>query len=217
MKHISLSIFCSSVVLLLAACQKTEHLEGKVTDIKTGKVISGVVLDLSYTYSQEGSFRIGNGTVTSDSNGEFTYSTDQGDYVEGNIGVSYARKNGYSSTVFKESIEETGKRCSNVQIGMLPLGGYLKLSIQNEAGIQDKIYVEVISPCEQQVDPSGGSYRLNIWPLVLPQGITKLTTMGMCTGDTSVVRWRFAPSGVWAHTDQVLIKSVDTTFFKIVY
>jgi len=214
MKHISFLIFCSSV--LLVACQKTEHLEGKVTDIKTGKAISGVDLNLSYTYSQEGAYRLGGGTATSDKNGEFSYSTDQGDYVEG-IRVAYVSKRGYSTTVFKQSIEETGKRCSHVQVNLLPIDGYLKLSIKNESGTQDEIYVEVVSPCEQQIDPVDGSHRLHTWPLVLPQGGTKLTPMGMCAGDTAIVRWRFEPSGAWLQANQVLIKSVDTTFFQIIY
>lgn len=202
-------------LLLTAACKKDSCIEGTVTDVKTGKPIAGVSLSLSYTFSQEGSYRTGGGSAETDGSGSFSFTADQGDYVVWGIRVSYAIMKGYSS-VFSSKTEEN-KGCDHLDIKMLPLDGMLKLTILNETGMHNSLFAEVFIPCEYALDPSEGSHRNGLSPLMLQKGKSHTRVIGSCIGDTIPIRWRFSESGPWFRTDSVFIKTADTTFFKIVY
>ena len=208
-------LFLSLLSLLLsAACKKGSCIEGTVTDIKMNKPISGAQITLQYQVSESGSSVSHSEVVVSDDSGQFSFSAEEKSSED--ISVAAAFKGGYSR-VYEEKWDNKGKGCSDAQIKMTPLDGVLKLTIQNETGLHDTMLVEIFNKCEYQFQKNWVVRSTQPRYLMLPKGGTHVQIFPTCVGDSSAVQWRLTKSGPWLHTDSVLVKTADTTFFKIVY
>ena len=182
-----------------------------MTDIKTGKPISGARVGLQYYYFETGSRKPQGATVSTDGSGEFSYAAEKNP-SEG-IGVWEVQKEGYAS-VFDSEREKGG--CDNVQIKLVPYDGLLKLNITNQTGTYNSAYVEVASNCSASYgyDPYQHSPP---YPLALLPGASYAQTFNGCVGDSAAIRWKFTENGSWINVGSVLIETADTTFFSISY
>ncbi len=202
-------IFLSFSLVVLSACQKDACIEGIVLDDKTGKPIAGATLTLRYNYTETGSLKYAQATVSTGQSGEFSFWADGRD-----ISILEINKKGYSEAYTGTS--EAGN-CRNVTIKLRPLDGALGLSIVNETGIHDMIYVAVFSKCRYRMYFSSGLDYPNNYPLTLKQGGMYAKLFSCCVGDSTAVHWRFTKDGPWFKSDSFYITSSTPIYHEIKY
>lgn len=202
----------SVLFLLLVGCKKNGCIEGTLTDTKTGNPVADATIHLRYEYSQQGSLKSNQPTVKSDRFGRFSYVASENN--GGSIGIWEISKSGYSQ-VFESKRDAKG--CDDVEVKLTPLDGLFKLSITNQTGSHDTIYAQVFNKCQYQYYRYGGTALTDPYPLTLKLGASMTQTFPTCVGDSSCVKWKFGKKADWFRTDSLLVKTADTTFFKIVY
>lgn len=199
-------------LLFTAACQKSICIQGIVLDSKTSKPIPGVRLMLFYEYTESGSLKSYDATVSTDKSGEFSYSPNE--KSSNNLRIWDIEKNGYSKVA---SWEWVAGECDYFTIKMTPLDGLLRLTIINETGAHDSIYAGVFNKCQYQYPRALGMALTKPYPLALQKGEMYSQTFSSCVGDSSAVLWKFSKNDPWFEIDSVLVKTADTAFFEIKY
>ncbi len=114
-------------LLFTTACDKGSCIHGTVTDSKTGKPVPDAKFRLHYQYSEQGSLKNQEATVSTDASGEFSYSADRKN--SRSIDVWDVIKKGYSGKY--ELDEDNNRGCREVAIKLTPLDGLLKLTIMH--------------------------------------------------------------------------------------
>lgn len=198
-------------LLFTAACDKASCIQGTVTDLKTGQPISDAQVKLHYQYSETGSLKNQEATVSTDASGQFSYSADRKHSER--IGVWEVAKAGYSGAFDAE--REEGD-CDDIQIKLVPYDGLFKLKIVNETGTYNSVYIQVSGNCKASYGYEG-YHSVAPQPLELLPGASHTQTFNGCVGDSATIRWKFIKLGPWMAVGSVLIASTDTTFFQIAY
>lgn len=195
---------------LLTACKKQSCIHGTILDAKTGQPVpdAAVILELQYSGS--------NGTLTSylhaDHTGNFLYSSD-GKTKDG-IFIKGVARSGYRST---DAAEIQEGDCREATIRMEPLEGRLVLTLTNESGTTDPVYIQLINQCQTLDGLFDGISSTDPYPLLLQPGETKIDTLPFCLGDSTSIRWKFSENAPWSGTDSFFTETADPVSYQIKY
>lgn len=208
-----ISLFYLAIFALcsIQACKKQSCISGTVLDANTGLPIPDATVILVQQYS--GSSATLTSHLSTDSTGSFYYMAD--DKTENGISIKGISKHGYAATNAAEIREEDD--CRETTVRLEPLEGRLVLTLTNESGTTDPVYVQLFNQCQELSGVFDGISTTDPYPLLLQPGESRVDTLLRCLADSSSIRWKFAENAPWAGTNAFFAETTDPVSFHLKY
>jgi hypothetical protein len=222
---ISIIVFC--LLFSFLRCKKENaptFINIKVVDKKSKKPVSGVSVELAFTYVtvRQGS-QIEHDEVSfyaTDSNGEIkNIVINDADYSGYR---SEARKSGYVSIMHILG-EITRSKVNDVLVEMTPKDGILEVTIDNQTGKYNSVFVLLSNPTIKK-DSKGfaNSFTLKTQEIKVLQGSNPhVESVAVPSDEFTSIKWTFKPFGSAEPSpkfvDSVLVVPKDTTKYKLIF
>ncbi|MCC7465849.1 MAG: carboxypeptidase regulatory-like domain-containing protein [Saprospiraceae bacterium] len=194
------------------SCNNTTIVEGVVQNAKTGVPIEGAKVTLMYEYQEyEDHTGTGQKIFTTDSEGRFSFS----DKCIWATHISEVRAPRYALSRGK-FLEDNFK--NKVVIELTPLDGILQLTVKNETGQFDSLFLIVQNEGTYFPYYSTGNQSLSEYPLYLNVGMSYVQNFLTCKSNSTRIGWSSArPMEGFIFQDSVFVDDSDTTYYTVSY
>jgi hypothetical protein len=216
---ISIIVFC--LLFSFLGCKKaleTTIINIKVVDKKTKKPLERVNIDLDFRYETSV-----NGSIKTTYEGYYPLTNALGQIEQ--VIVKDSDYEGYSAKAYKPGylhnffggIEK--EENNDLTVELSPRDGVLNLSVKNETGSNDTIYVSIFSQLE--ADATKGLYRgqvLKKYPLILSKGDSYVEQIMIATPENVDIEWgTLRPTYQKPFEKMVTIFVKDTSDYEVVF
>lgn len=195
-----------AILLTLLACRNKTSINGVIINAHTGISIEGATGIITYQYRDGGITQYGGKRFTTAQDGKFHFS-------KKNIYLTHVEidwLNGYALKMkYEGSVEDN--EYNQLAVLMTPRDGILKLTINNETGVQDSLFLVAINAGDYI--PYRGIYaqKTQIFPMKLTQNEQSIAYFSTCKGESTYLKWAFDRSFQNYQMDTVQISTSDTS------
>lgn len=205
---ISISFF---IFLLMCGCNNTTSIKGIIKNARTGEPIEGATGWVKYKY-RAGITYDGGMRFTTGPDGQFSFS-------EKNIYMTQVEVdwlNGFALKMRREGSVEDNE-CNELTVLATPRDGILKMTITNESGTADSLFLLVINDGDFIPYIQVYAQKPQVYPMKLAQNEQTIAYFSTCKGESTLVKWAFNGSFHNQQKDTIQILMSDTTGFDFSY